>query len=169
MGWFTFTLILAGLLLALFAGIWLYKRFFGSGEFLYEVNADDPIMQEAMKKARATLPEFWELKQRGDLNMTDFSLKVRFQGEEDIKEHIWLGDVEKTKDGFSGHLGNEPQFVDSLNADECVSFSEDQITDWMYMKDEKVYGNYTMRAQMQNMSLSDKEMVEFRAMFGEAS
>ncbi len=164
-----FALTLAGLLLALFAGIWLYKYFFGSGEFLYEVKADDLIMQEAMKKARATLPEFWELKQQGNPEMTDFSLKVRFQGEEDIKEHIWLGDVEKTKDGFSGYISNEPQFLGDLKVGECVSFLEEQITDWMYMKDDKVYGNYTLRAQMQNMSLSDKEMVECRAMFGDDS
>lgn len=78
-------------------------------------------------------------------------------------EHFWLTDV--TFDGakFTGIINNEPGMVSNVKMGQKWTLGKKEISDWMYMRDGKMYGNYTMRPLLATMPKEQAD--KFRAIF----
>ncbi len=59
-------------------------------------------------------------------------------------EHIWLADLDLSTMPGTGTVANETDFP-GLTYMQRASFKPDQITDWMYLEDDKLVGGYTTR------------------------
>ena len=58
-----------------------------------------------------------------------------------------MADVKKTAGGrYSGKFANEPRYLPGKHAGDVVEFKEADISDWMFMRNDKIVGGETHAA-----------------------
>jgi uncharacterized protein YegJ (DUF2314 family) len=126
------------------------------------VPANDTEMSDAIDKARSTLPQFWARYAKPGPGERNFSLKVRVIDNDRI-EHFWVSRIEHKGEMLYGTIDNEPKIVGTVKLGERISFKDDMISDWMFMRNGKLVGNETMRPLLKRMP---KEQADrYRAMY----
>jgi len=143
------TLLSAVVPLACFAGCSKKDR-------VISVDAEDPEMNAAIAKARETLPQFWEVFEKREHGESDFSLKVRITDEGAI-EHFWAIDIQVGDGKIMGTINNEPETVRSVKLGDRIEIPEADISDWLYIRDGKIVGIYTLRALFKKMPAAKVE------------
>ena len=114
------------------------------------VEADDKEMNAAIVQAQSTVAEFVERLKNPGPKDDGFSVKKMVQDGEEV-EHFWLTDISHANGIFTGSIGNDPQSVRTVKFGQKVSVAETEITDWMYLDDGKMVGNFTLRVLLQRM------------------
>ena len=117
---------------------------------LVPVDADVPEMTAAIATARAKLPEFWRAFEQRAHGESEFSLKVEIS-DANGTEHFWLTDIEKKNGKIYGTINNEPQIVGCVTLGQRIEVLPDRISDWLYLRDGKMIGNYTLRPLLKRM------------------
>jgi uncharacterized protein YegJ (DUF2314 family) len=116
------------------------------GEQMGVIPKGDPLMAEAKRKARATLPEFLDLVRTPRASITGMGVKIGIPyGRNDV-EYFWVMDLSISDGKITGRLSNAPRFVKNVRAGEMLRFTEGDVVDWLYRQDGKMKGNYTSRA-----------------------
>jgi uncharacterized protein YegJ (DUF2314 family) len=115
------------------------------------VAGSDAEMNAAIAKARSLLPGFWEIFANPQHGETDFSIKVRI---DDGKkhEHFWTRDIERKDGKIFATIDDDPEIVKNVKMDQRIEVPEANISDWLYMRDGKMYGNYTIRPLFKQMT-----------------
>jgi uncharacterized protein YegJ (DUF2314 family) len=116
----------------------------------------------ATARAQAEVDEFIVELQRGDGE--DFAVKAPIEDDGAV-EHFWLTDVVYADGKFTGQIGNDPGMVDNVSFGQDWTIAKGDISDWMFMRDGKMHGNYTLRPLL--VTLPEDQAEEFRAMFAE--
>jgi len=120
---------------------------------------NDQQMNKAIEQAKKTLNEFEkEIASSRNAN-NHYSVKVKFETNKE-PEHIWVGDVKTSGQGFEGSLENEPINLKSLKAGDKVTFSKNQITDWLIISNGKARGGFTIRAARKQMSAKEQSVFD---------
>src|ERR1700742_2392444 len=128
-----------------------------------DVSSVDPEMAAAIAKARATLPLFWVSYEAPRPSERGHSVKVCFATSGTNAEHIWMMDIRRLPGGgFSGRLANDPCRLAGKREGDLAQFSEAHITDWMFMRNDKIVGCETTRPLLKSMSKAEAD--GFRAM-----
>jgi uncharacterized protein YegJ (DUF2314 family) len=122
----------------------------------------DTEMTAAIAVARAGLPQFWKTFANPGRGEEGFALKVAISDKGET-EFFWLVDVERKDDLILGTINNEPDVVTNVRLGQRYSFTEDKISDWMFMRSGKMVGNETMRPLLKRMTPA--EAARFRAMY----
>lgn len=120
-------------------------------------------MEVPIKIARASFDEFktrFRYPEKGDAG---FSVKVKIVDGENI-EHMWLIDIDLESSPFEGTIGNEPFYVSNVSFGERYLFTLEDLSDWMYISNGVVQGNYTIRVSMETMS--PEEVASLKELFG---
>ena len=109
--------------------------------------ATDGRMNAAQDAARRHLTRFLNHVLDDDGNArVDAAVKVALPADDDQEEIIWVTPFARRDGGFIGALSNDPQLVTEHTAGEVISFSRDQVRDWLFIgRDGKMYGSYTTR------------------------
>ena len=128
------------------------------------IEADDVEMNAAIAKARETLPRFWEAFDHPGQNDADFCLKVKITDGKEV-EYFWMEKVEKKDGKIFGNIGNDPDLVHNVKLGDYIEIPEADISDWLYMHDGKMVGNYTIRVLFKHMSA--EEAAKYKAILGE--
>jgi uncharacterized protein YegJ (DUF2314 family) len=128
------------------------------------VSDDDSEMNAAIAKARGSLPRFWQAFDHPGSGESDFSLKVKITDPKGT-EHFWMSDLERKDGKIFGTINNDAEIVGSVKFGDRIPISETDISDWMYMRNGKMFGNYTMRPLFKTMSASEVE--KFKSMLAE--
>ena len=126
-----------------------------------DVDPNDPAMNAAIAKARKTLNEFWsayKTPKPGD----SFFLKVKITSGDNV-EHIWLNNIKRNGARISGNISNDPVKVMSIKRGQLYSFMMKDVTDWLYMRNGKMYGNETIRPLLKRMPKAEAD--HWRSMF----
>lgn len=126
------------------------------------VPANDTEMSAAIDKARSSLPQFWARYAKPDPGEHNFSLKVRVI-DNDRVEHFWVSRIERKDQTLYGTIDNEPKLVGTVKLGERISFKDDMISDWMFMRNGKLVGNETMRPLLKRMPKEQAD--QYRAMY----
>jgi uncharacterized protein YegJ (DUF2314 family) len=126
------------------------------------VTAIDAEMQAAVAAARNSLNQFWATQEHPGPKERGFALKVAII-DGDKEEHFWLTDVKRDAQTISGVIDNTPALVENVKAGERVEFTEDQIADWVFMRNGKMVGNETMRPLLKRMKPAQAE--RFRSLY----
>lgn len=117
-----------------------------------KAHKDAPDMEAARQRARASLSDFWSHYERPRAGERRFMLKVSLPDDNGSREHIWIDAVRRLDDGrFSGRLGNDPVAMKKRKAGDLVTFEKSQIDDWMFLRNDKIVGNETMRPLLTRM------------------
>jgi uncharacterized protein YegJ (DUF2314 family) len=123
------------------------------------VDSDDPEMVAAIAKARAELPRFWQTFANPAHGESDFALKVKIT-DANGTEHFWLSDLERKDGKTTGTINNDAVTVKSVKLGDRIPIPEADISDWMYMRGGKMYGNGTVRALFKEMPPAEVEKVK---------
>src|SRR5579862_7752350 len=128
---------------------------------IVSVRTADAEMNAAIAYARDTLPTFWASCDPPKLTEIGHALKVRFDVGTEV-EHIWVTDVKKLSDGnYSGRFANEPsELLGSI--DDQVEFKQTDISDWMFMRNDKIVGGETIKALLKSMPKDEADAVRAR-------
>jgi uncharacterized protein YegJ (DUF2314 family) len=122
----------------------------------YQVPNEHAAMQEAVTKARKTVRQFIGALQHPSSGESDFEVKKPFVEKGNV-EHIWLSDVTFVGGRFQGKVDNEPSDIRGLKVGQVVSVNPDEISDWVYIKNGKLVGGYTIRAHYNELTPQEKQ------------
>ena len=128
-----------------------------------DVRSADAEMNTAIARARGTLPTFWASYDAPKSSETGHSLKVRFANSTNNGEHIWMADVKKIAAGrYSGRFANAPRYLPGKHAGDTVEFREADISDWMFLRNDKIVGGETLRPLLKSLSKPDADALRAR-------
>ncbi len=116
-----------------------------------KVDDDDAGMNAAIEKARSTVDEFISSLENPGPTQIGFSVKVRIE-EGEAGEHMWILPVRHLDGKFFGTINNKPVKVTTVKIGDEVEVAKDQISDWMYIENQKLIGGYTFRALRDRLS-----------------
>jgi uncharacterized protein YegJ (DUF2314 family) len=130
---------------------------------IVNVAKGDTETAAAMRKARETLPGFLKLARAPQPTMRGFAVMVAVL-EGDDAEYFWITPFEQRKNGFAGRINNTPQLVKKVKLGQIVTFSEDEIVDWLYQESGSMRGNFTACAMLKREPPQEAE--KFMKQFG---
>lgn len=106
-------------------------------ETLVEGGYDQAEMEAATQRARNEVDAFIAELQAGTAE--SFAVKAPIS-ENDQVEHFWLTDVSFDGERFTGTINNDPGIVTHVKLGQPWSLGKTEISDWLYMRDGKMYG-----------------------------
>ncbi len=124
----------------------------------YATKFDKKNMDEAITKAKKTLPEFIKALKKPSPGMKRFAIKRGFKaGKKADAEHMWIFGI--TYDGkiFKGRIGNQPMDTKEVKYGDIVEVKPEQITDWKYVDGGILKGGYTIRVLVKDFSPKERE------------
>jgi uncharacterized protein YegJ (DUF2314 family) len=128
-------------------------------ETLVTEGYDEQQMEAAMARARAEVDVFLAALAEG--NGEDFSVKAPIT-DENGTEHFWITDISYSDGAFTGLIGNDPGIVENVSFGQEWTIKRDEISDWMYTRDEKIHGGYTIDPLLSTMSPEEAEEMRQR-------
>ncbi|MEJ0089851.1 MAG: DUF2314 domain-containing protein [Limisphaerales bacterium] len=120
---------------------------------------DDPEMLAAIAKARDTLPQFWQVLDKPEHGESEFALKVKITDKRGT-EHFWATDIRRQDGKIMGTINNDPEVVASVKLGDKIQIPEADISDWLYMCNEKMVGNETLRPLLKKMPSDEAEKLK---------
>lgn len=124
-------------------------------ETLIRGGFDQKEMDKAIARARKEVDSF--IKELAKPKGENHAIKVPIT-DKNGTEFFWLTEV-KYKDGtFEGTINNEPGIVKNVKMGERRKVKKADVADWLFLREGKMYGNYTVRPLMKTMP---KEEVEW--------
>jgi uncharacterized protein YegJ (DUF2314 family) len=124
-------------------------------------DTDDPEMNAAIQKARASLPKFWLKFTNHKIEEQGFNLKVRIV-DDNGSEHFWCGDIEGNPEKPTCVIANEPDTVESVKIGERIEVDTDTISDWMFTRGEKIVGGQTIKVMLPHLPSEEAKLYEGR-------
>lgn len=128
----------------------------------------DPEMQAAYARARETFRLFWREvawdRRRIIPALSLAAVKAPFsdpqkpgaKGEPEV-EHMWLSDVDYDGECVSGELGNAPNKIKSIKEGDTLRVPISQLSDWIYVINEIVFGGFTVKLLRTRMSAKERK------------
>ena len=110
-------------------------------------HTDDKIVRIA-EDARNTLPIFFRHLTGPGKGEHSFSVKYPFRADDNSgidMEHIWLTGIRFKNGQYYGILAGAPRYLGGMKKGDTVAFSADSITDWMYIRDDRIIGGYSIK------------------------
>lgn len=117
-------------------------------ETLYTGSYDKAEMDTTIIRARTEVDRF--LTEFEKQNGTDFSVKAPIS-QNGQTEHFGLVNLVYKNGEFEGEIGNAPGIVTNVQIGQKWKIAKTEISDWMFMREGKLYGNYTLRTLMKTM------------------
>jgi uncharacterized protein YegJ (DUF2314 family) len=124
-------------------------------ETLVESGYDEKEMDAAIERARSEVDSF--VTELSNPTGTDHSVKAPIEDAGET-EHFWLIDVTFQNGEFKGTIGNDPGIVSNVTYGQSWTIKKADISDWMFMRDGKMHGNYTMRPLLKTMPEDEATM-----------
>lgn len=128
------------------------------------VSPENKAAIAAIEKAKATLPVFFERLANPQPGDDGFLIKIRYDTKNGGDEHIWAKDVVKDGDTVLATIDNVPGEIPNLAKGQRVTVPISQVTDWLYSRDGKYRGAYTVRALLPFMTT--QQAAEMRKRLG---
>lgn len=126
---------------------------------VYSVKEDDTLLIQAIEKAKHTLKYFKYSLENPKPQQTYFSIKTKLT-EGNHVEHIWLDAAEISEKIVYGVVNNVPANLKNIELGTKIGVSEDDITDWLIIENNRLIGGYTIRAIRDKMSRAHRELFE---------
>jgi uncharacterized protein YegJ (DUF2314 family) len=119
------------------------------------VPREDPAMNAAIARARATLPQFLPRLQNPPAGQSYLGVKVRV-GDRSTGEHIWLYEVRYQAGRIVGRLVDDAELFPKFKQDDEVRVAPGEITDWMTVENGLACGGFTSRVMARSMTAEQR-------------
>ncbi len=120
---------------------------------------DEKKMEKAIEDARSTFDDFLTRFRNPQPGDEAFHVKVRIEDKNGV-EHFWVGDLKLDAEPYSGKIGDEPGIVKKVKFGQDYSFTRNEVSDWMYMSNGKMQGNYTLRVELESMTPKEAQALK---------
>ena len=127
---------------------------------LVDSGYDESAMEAAIARARSEVDSF--VAELANPTGTDHAVKAPIK-DGDQTEHFWMTGLTFENGQFKGTIDNDPGVVTNVKIGQEWSLAKDEISDWMYFREGKMHGNYTVRPLLDGMADEEAEM--YRAIF----
>ena len=128
-------------------------------ETLVREGYDEAQMEAAIARARREVDEFVKVLAARDAD--SFSVKAPIK-DGNGTEHFWITDVRYEKGEFVGKIGNDPGIVENVKIGQEWRIKKDEISDWMYVRGEKIHGGYTIDVLLPTMEKGEGDALRRR-------
>ena len=126
---------------------------------IYNVQGNDVEMNQAIKKANQTLDNFNKALISKNPDFTFFSLKSRFKTSKG-GEHIWVSEITLKGGKYFGVIANSPELTTEVKIGDTIQIAKDNISDWMYIENNKLRGGYTIRLLRKRMTETERKQFD---------
>ncbi|NIR31027.1 MAG: DUF2314 domain-containing protein [Gammaproteobacteria bacterium] len=109
-----------------------------------EIPLTDEEMFQAATRARQTARDFIDASSNPAAGMEMFSVRVPVRYR-DVVEHLWIDNPVYDGQSFVGTLSVDAIEVPGYCKGRKVKIDREHISDWMYVKDGRLVGGYTIR------------------------
>lgn len=130
----------------------------GGGKVI-AVDVSNRTMAEAIDRARETLPLFFKALAGPFGDKENFALKVAIKDGTRV-EHKWLVNLKNEGGQWSGVVHNQPFAVTTVKRGQRFMIAHNNISDWMYLQDQKIYGGYTVRVLAEMLAPQDANVLK---------
>lgn len=120
---------------------------------------DAKKMEQAIAEARSTFDDFLARFRNPQPGDEGFHVKVKIEDDNGV-EHFWVSDLKLDAEPYSGAIADEPGVVKKVTLGQTYSFTRGEVSDWMYIADGKMQGNYTLRVVMESMPPEEAEAMK---------
>jgi uncharacterized protein YegJ (DUF2314 family) len=130
---------------------------------IFALSKDDPDIKEAMREARAGFPNFFALAQSPKPSTRMFAVVVAISyGDNDI-EYVWVVPLERKGDKYAGRLTRTPRAIKNINEGDVITFSENEVADWVYVENGTIKGIFTVCAFLRREPREEVEPIVRRS------
>ena len=123
---------------------------------LVEGGYDEAEMDAAIARARRETDDFLAVLARGEAD--SFSVKAPITDAHGT-EHFWITDVRYENGEFIGFIGNDPGVVENVAFGQEWRIRKEDISDWMYVRGDRIFGGYTIDPLLKTMDSAESEQV----------
>ena len=123
---------------------------------------DQDEMETAIARAKSEVESF--IQELSSPTGSNHAVKAPISDDGET-EHFWLTEVAYSNAEFKGVINNEPGIVGNVMIGQNWTVKKTEISDWTYIKNDKMYGNYTMRPLLK--TLPDDEAELYRSMLAD--
>ncbi len=127
-------------------------------ETLIEGGYDEKEMDAAIARAKSEVDTF--IAELASPTGIDHAVKAPIEDGGET-EHFWISELTFENGEFKGKINNDPGIVKNVKLGQDWTVKKADISDWTYMRDGKMYGNYTMRPLLK--TLPADEAAQMRA------
>ncbi len=142
------------------AGVLILLRYgCGNGKSpdrVVHVSKDDPRMNAAIEKARASVDTFIAALKAPKPGQVGFNVKKKFEGGKQV-EFIWLDQVTYDGTNFEGIIANDPEMVKNVKFGQKATVAPAEIADWMYIDHGKLVGGETVHVLLEGLSPAERD------------
>ena len=126
---------------------------------IYSVTGSDTEMNEAIKTANQTLDKFNAALNSSNPDFKYFALKTRFKTPNG-GEHIWVNNITIRDKKYFGVIDNWPESTTDVKIGDTIQIVNDNISDWMYVDNQKLRGGCTIRLLRKRMTESERKQFD---------
>lgn len=126
---------------------------------VYQVKDDDIQLTQSIEKAKLTFKYFKDSLENPKPHQTYFSIKTKLTDGNHV-EHIWLDAAEISDKVVYGIVNNVPTNLKNIELGKKIGVSEDEISDWLIIENNRLIGGYTIRTIRDKMSRAQRELFE---------
>ncbi len=132
---------------------------FAEGDAMIDYASGDAIMEAAIAKARASLPEFLAKAEQADLSQGGWLVKWAHPVPGG-NEHIWVQLTHVAGSRIEGVLANAPNGF-AGNPGDPVMVPRPEVSDWSFTSDDgRLHGNYTTRVMLPALDAASRAELE---------
>jgi len=129
--------------------------------------ANEQAIKRGIEKAKKTLKvDFLDVfENKLDLDNYNYSIKMAIRNFEQ-EEHVWIDNLRyDNSSALMGFIANQPKHLTHVKSGDKIKIEYDDVVDWMYLKDDVLYGGYTIKAMAENMGAEQIKAFEERLGF----
>jgi len=120
----------------------------GAGTTTVHVDQSDAEILRITENARSTVNIFFRHLNSPEASERNFFVKYAFEvnGESDVSaEQVWISGVAFRNGRYYGTVASTPIYLTDISRGDRVNFCADSITDWMFTRDGRIVGGYSIR------------------------
>ncbi len=129
---------------------------------IYSTSDNDEEVNNAIDLARKNLKEFDSAFKIRSYDAGTIALKIKFPTKIGY-EHIWVTQIHSKLGSYNGVIDNLPENAKDVKLGNRIKIDKDDITDWMFGRNGKLVGGYTLRAFRNRLTKHEKK--DFDAQF----
>lgn len=125
-------------------------------ETFKHVQAEDQAMSAAIAKAKESSSDFLRAFHAQEPGMEGFYVKKPYATPSQNQEHIWIEVASENNGVISGVIANVAEETREVKLGDVVTLKVSDLSDWRYLKGNKLVGGYTIRYFVDKMSPQEK-------------
>ncbi len=127
---------------------------YGGNRYFY-IADDDPRMNIAIWRARATVGDFITALRSPRPFQSGFAVRVAFS-DGNKTERLCITNLAFDGRVFTGQVCDEPREIKNIHVGQRVAVAPAQITDWQYTDSYKLIGGFTLREIRERLSIAQR-------------